>query len=120
MTTESAETDYKLGQDNIRPFGLDIHNPVFLISGLSIVAFVIVTLMFQKEATEFFGWLRPFLTKNFDWFFLLSGEHLRCLLLGFDRDATGQRAPWWTGRRARLWLSRLVPRCCSRPAWALA
>ncbi|MBL4645034.1 MAG: BCCT family transporter [Rhizobiales bacterium] len=67
-------TDYKIGQDNITPFGLDIHNPVFLISALSIVAFVLVTLMFQEGATEFFGWLRPFLTSNFDWFFLGSAN----------------------------------------------
>jgi BCCT family betaine/carnitine transporter len=67
-------TDYEVGQDNIRPFGLDIHNPVFLISGLSIIIFVLVTLMFQKDATEFFGWLRPFLTSNLDWFFLLSAN----------------------------------------------
>jgi len=40
MTTEPT-TDYEVGQDNIRPFGLDIHNPVFVISGLAIVAFVI-------------------------------------------------------------------------------
>ena len=26
-------TDYEVGQDNIQPFGLDIHNPVFVISG---------------------------------------------------------------------------------------
>lgn len=41
------DTDYKIGQDNISarvgPFGLDIHNPVFLISGLAIVAFVFLT-----------------------------------------------------------------------------
>ena len=64
------DTEYDTGQDNITPFGLDIHNPVFLISGLSIIAFVLVTLMFQEAATEFFGWLRPFLTSTFDWFFL--------------------------------------------------
>ena len=38
------ETDYEIGQDNIEtkigPFGLDIHNPVFLISGLTVIAFV--------------------------------------------------------------------------------
>ena len=72
--SDETQTEYQLGQDNIRPFGLDIHNPVFLISGLSIVAFVIITLMFQEGATEFFGWLRPFLTSNFDWFFLLSAN----------------------------------------------
>ena len=65
-----VDTDFEIGQHNITPFGLDIHNPVFMISGLAIVAFVLVTLMFQAEATEFFGWLRPFLTSTFDWFFL--------------------------------------------------
>ncbi len=52
------ETDFEIGEQNIQPFGLDIHNPVFLISGLSIVAFVLLTLMFQDAATAFFGWLR--------------------------------------------------------------
>lgn len=69
-----VETNFELGQHNISPFGLDIHNPVFLISGLSIVAFVLVTLMFQSGATEFFGWLRPFLTSTFDWFFLSAAN----------------------------------------------
>jgi len=68
------ETEYDTGRDNISPFGLDIHNPVFLISGLSIIVFVLATLMFQKDATEFFGWLRPFLTSNFDWFFLSAAN----------------------------------------------
>jgi len=77
------DTEYDTGQDNITPFGLDIHNPVFLISGLSIVAFVLVTLMFQEGATEFFGWLRPFLTSTFDWFFLGAANIfvLFCIML---------------------------------------
>ena len=41
------DTDYQVGQDNIivnvGPFGLDIHNRVFVISGLAVVAFVILT-----------------------------------------------------------------------------
>lgn len=69
-----VETDYKTGQDNVRPFGFDIHNPVFAISSISIVAFVIITLMLQSQATEFFGWLRPFLTSTFDWFFLSAAN----------------------------------------------
>ncbi len=67
-------TDYEIGQDNIRPFGLDIHNPVFVVSAVTIIVFVLLTLAFQEEATAFFGWLRPFLTSNFDWFFLLSAN----------------------------------------------
>jgi BCCT family betaine/carnitine transporter len=74
MNEEEANTDYEIGQDNITPFGLDIHNPVFLISGLSITAFIIVTLMFQQGSTEFFAWLRPTITSNFDWFFLSAGN----------------------------------------------
>ncbi|WP_193368534.1 BCCT family transporter [Pelagibius marinus] len=67
-------TEYEVGQDNIQPFGLDIHNPVFVVSALSITIFVLLTLAFQTEATAFFGWLRPFLTSTFDWFFLLSAN----------------------------------------------
>ncbi|MEO0617937.1 MAG: BCCT family transporter [Pseudomonadota bacterium] len=62
------QTDYEMGSDNIRPFGLDIHNPVFVISATVIVLFVVVSLSFQQQSAEFFGWLRPFLTKQFDWF----------------------------------------------------
>lgn len=81
------ETDYVIGQDNIEaklgPFGFDIHNPVFVISGLSIVAFVAYALAAPTQASDFFGWLRPALTSNFDWFFLWSANIfvLFCLFL---------------------------------------
>ena len=86
-TCQIIETDYEIGQDNIEtqigPFGLDIHNPVFLISGLSIVAFVAYALAAPTQAGEFFGWLRPALTSTFDWFFLWSANIfvLFCLFL---------------------------------------
>ncbi|RCK29770.1 BCCT family transporter [Thalassospira lucentensis] len=68
------KTDYEIGQDNfqkeIGPFGLDVHNPVFLISGLCIVAFVFLTLAFQESVGPMFNDLRGWLTSTFDWFFL--------------------------------------------------
>lgn len=82
--TESGfSTDYKMGQDNIRPFGLDIHNPVFLISGLVIIGFVLVSLANQEASAEFFGWLRPWLTSTFDWFLVIAVDLmlLFCLAL---------------------------------------
>lgn len=85
--TDLIETEYRIGQDNILrkigPFGLDIHNPVFAISGLSIVAFVLVTLAFQNSAGPIFNALRDWLTSTFDWFFLLSANVfvLLCLFL---------------------------------------
>ena len=42
---QPIETDYELGQDNVSPFGLEIHNPVFPISALAIARFVLITLM---------------------------------------------------------------------------
>ncbi len=66
------DTEYELGQDNVRPFGLDIHNPVFVISSIVIVGFVMIALANQEATAEFFGWLRPMLTSTFDWFLMLS------------------------------------------------
>lgn len=73
MTLET-DTDYEVGQDNVQLFGLDVHNPVFMVSGLTIVAFVFFSLAFNAQATEFFGWLRPALTNQFDWVFMLAGN----------------------------------------------
>jgi BCCT family betaine/carnitine transporter len=81
------ETEYEVGQDNVEvsvgPFGLDIHNPVFAISGLTIVAFVFITLAFQESAGAAFGDLRDWLTGTFDWFFLTAANVfvLLCLFL---------------------------------------
>lgn len=72
------ETDFEIGQDNIEgrlgPFGFDIHNPVFMVSGITVVLFVFYALALPEQATAIFGWLRPALTSNFDWFFLWSAN----------------------------------------------
>lgn len=71
-------TDYEVGQDNVvlqvGPFGFDIHNRVFVISGLLIVAFVLLTLAFQNDAEPIFTSLRGWLVSNLDWFFLSSAN----------------------------------------------
>jgi BCCT family betaine/carnitine transporter len=76
--SQIIETDYEIGQDNIEtqigPFGLDIHNPVFLISGLAIIAFVFYTLALPEQAASVFSSMFDFTTKTFDWFFLLSNN----------------------------------------------
>ena len=85
--SQIIETDYEIGQSNIDgrvgPFGFDIHNPVFLISGLSIVAFVFYTLALPEQAGTLFSWLFGAVTKGFDWFFLGAANIfvLFCLLL---------------------------------------
>jgi BCCT family betaine/carnitine transporter len=85
--TEIVETDYEVGQHNItRKFGfmeVDIHNPVFVFSGLVVAAFVIVTLLFLDSMGPIFADVRGWLVSTFDWFFLLAGNVfvLVCLAL---------------------------------------
>jgi BCCT family betaine/carnitine transporter len=81
------DTDYQVGQDNVvmkvGPFGLDFHNRVFAISGLAIVAFVVITLMFQNQAEPVFTSTKNWLTANLDWFFIGAANIfvLLCLFL---------------------------------------
>ena len=81
------DTDYEIGQDNhegsVGPIGFDIHNPVFAISGVSIVAFVFYTLALPEQSGALFSWLFSSVTKNFDWFFISVGNIfvLFCLFL---------------------------------------
>ncbi|MDU9003839.1 BCCT family transporter [Sedimentitalea todarodis] len=84
---EVIDTDYEIGQDNfegsVGPIGFDIHNPVFMVSGLAIVAFVFYALALPEQSAALFGWLRPAVTSTFDWFFLASADVfvLFCLFL---------------------------------------
>lgn len=88
------DTDYTVGQDNIvmnvGPFGLDIHNKVFAISALLIIAFVVLTLTFQSQAEPFFGDLRGWLTSNLDWFFISAGNIFVVACLGIAFSPLGR------------------------------
>ena len=88
------DTDYQVGQDNILlnvgPFGLDIHNRVFAISGLLVVAFVLLTLMFQSQVEPVFSSMRNWLTSNLDWFFLSAGNIFVVVCLGVAISPLGR------------------------------
>ncbi|SIS89344.1 betaine/carnitine transporter, BCCT family [Roseivivax lentus] len=74
----TIETDYQVGQDNVErrfgPLTFDIHNPVFMISSLTILGFIFLTLIFQEQASAAFNWLFTFVTTTFDWFFLIAAN----------------------------------------------
>ncbi|WP_366653674.1 BCCT family transporter [Fodinicurvata sp. EGI_FJ10296] len=76
--TNPIKTGYRVGQDNIAsrfgPIWFDIHNPVFVISGLGIIAFTVLTILFPDRASETFTLLRDTVTSRFDWFFLAAGN----------------------------------------------
>jgi betaine/carnitine transporter, BCCT family len=88
------DTDYQIGQDNILvkvgPFGLDIHNRVFLISGLTVILFVVFTIIFQNQAEPVFSAMRSWLTGNLDWFFISAANIFVLLCLGLIVSPLGK------------------------------
>ena len=63
---------YQVGQNNIQIFGLDINAPVFLTSSISILVFVVATLLFQEKANIIFENVRVWITTRLDWLFMIS------------------------------------------------
>ncbi|MDR7151768.1 BCCT family betaine/carnitine transporter [Hydrogenophaga palleronii] len=88
------DTDYRVGQDNIvvqlGPLGLDIHNRVFAISSLAVIAFVLLTLMFQTAAEPMFSAMRGWLTSKLDWFFIAAGNIFVLVCLGLAISPLGK------------------------------
>lgn len=88
------DTDYQVGQDNIvvnvGPYGLDIHNKVFAISALTIIAFVALTLMFQNQAEPMFNGIRGWLTTNLDWFFISAANIFVLICIGLVFSPLGR------------------------------
>jgi len=81
--TDRFETDYKVGQDNIKRWGMDMHNPVFFISAALVILFIILTLINPVTAKKLFDASKGWTIENFDWFFMISGNIfvLFCLAL---------------------------------------
>lgn len=74
VVKDEYQTDYVAGQDNITPFGLDLHAPVFPITAILVVLFVIGTLMFPGQAKELLDGAKWDIIATFDWFFLISAN----------------------------------------------
>ncbi|WP_299840705.1 BCCT family transporter [uncultured Paracoccus sp.] len=69
------DTDYVVGQDNIEgslgPVGFDIHNPVFVVSALTAMTFILLTLIFPETAGGVFQSIVSFATQTLDWYFMI-------------------------------------------------
>jgi len=76
-------TDYRLGQDNIKKWGMDMHNPVFFISAIIVIVFIILTLFNPIGAKKLFDASKVWTIENFDWFFMIAGNFfvLFCLAM---------------------------------------
>ncbi len=79
------ETDYEAGQDNVQVLGMDMHNPVFFISAVLILTFVIGTIIFPAEAKTALDGAKGWTIENFDWLFMVGANIfvLFCIALIF-------------------------------------
>jgi BCCT family betaine/carnitine transporter len=71
-SSDGEKQTYVVGQDNVRIFGLDVHNPVFMVSAILVVVFVVGTLIFLDSAGAAFSDMRVWITTKFDWAFMIS------------------------------------------------
>lgn len=83
MVSDKYDTDYEVGQDNVNVLGMDIHNPVFGISAVSIILFIVLTLLFPAESKDMLVGARGWAISNFDWLIMGGGNIfvLFCLAL---------------------------------------
>ena len=93
MTSESSHSNsdsassYTIGRDNVQVAGLDINRPVFLVSAILVVAFVVGTLVNIEHAAEAFLSWRVWITTKFDWLFMIASNFfvIFCLLIAFSK-----------------------------------
>ena len=101
-------TDYEIGQDNIRPFGLDIHNPVFVFSATVVIAFVVLVLLLPEGSADLLRLAATLADLDLRLAVHDGHQHLRAVLpvpggLALGQDPAGRRRC-----QAGLLLFRLV------------
>ena len=87
MREEGQQPQYMQEREYKKLFGLEIYlTPVFVISSIAIVVFIIGSLIFQEGATKLFGDLRVWLTTNLDWLFMITANlvFVFCLVVAFS------------------------------------
>ncbi|MDR5875771.1 BCCT family transporter [Halomonas sp. CUBES01] len=62
------------GQDNTQIMGLDFHNPVFPLSALAILAFILYALIYPDAANSHLGFAKNWSIEHFDWLFMIAGN----------------------------------------------
>ena len=87
MREEGQQPQYMQEREYKKLFGLEIYlTPVFVISSIAIVVFIVGSLIFQEAATKLFGDLRVWLTTNLDWLFMITANlvFLFCLVVALS------------------------------------
>ena len=87
MQNERKNPQFMQEREYKQLFGLDIYlTPVFVVSSIAIIVFIVGSLIFQEGATQLFGNVRVWLTTNLDWLFMITANFvlLFCLVTAFS------------------------------------
>lgn len=76
-------TEHEVGENNVQVMGMDVHNPVFGITALLVLAFVVFTLTMPELANSWLNGAKEWVVNTFDWFIVSASNVfvLFCLLL---------------------------------------
>lgn len=87
------DTDYVVGQDNIKgriSIDLDLHGKVFIISAVVCLLFVILTLALQTEVEPLFIGVRDWITSRADWLFISAVDLFILICVGLILSPLGR------------------------------
>ena len=87
-------TDYRIGQDNLQRWGMDIHRPVFWITTALVLVFVLGTLIAPETAKVAFDRAKGWSIGHFDWLFMVGGN---VFVLFFPGSACFSPQEWASG-----------------------
>ena len=71
---DEYQSDHQPGQDNVRLFGFELHNPVFFISAFLMLVFVIGAALFPEAAQRALDGSKNWSIEYFDWLFMAAAS----------------------------------------------
>jgi BCCT family betaine/carnitine transporter len=84
------DTDYETGQDNVQVLGMELHNPVFFVSSLTILSFCLATLVFPGSAKLWLEGARDWTLDHADWFFVIVTNLMFLFCIGIAVSRFGK------------------------------
>ena len=83
MSQLESNSNHEVGENNVQLLGMDVHNPVFMVSAILILLFVIGTLLLPAEAKQILESAKSWSINYFDWLFMAASNVfiLFCLAL---------------------------------------
>ncbi|PID37840.1 MAG: glycine/betaine ABC transporter [Pseudomonadales bacterium] len=75
-------TEHETGEHNVQLFGMDIHNPVFVMAAMLVVFFVAFALVMPELSNTWLNGAKSWSVNNFDWLFMLTSNLILLFCIG--------------------------------------